>query len=73
MKYLIPFVVACLLTACDPTPDTNAGPAAASAAGGNATAVASAPASESEKETAASEEPVVPSGRVIRAGIFKAV
>jgi len=71
MKYLIPFFVAAVLTGCDRTPDTRQDPASGSGTADEATTAVSAP--EASTETQAVEENVVPHGRIIRAGIFKAV
>ena len=71
MKYLISFFVAAVLAGCDRTPDASQNPASGSGIGNETTAAATAPESSTETQTA--EENVVPSGRVIRAGIFKAV
>ena len=71
MKYLISFFVAAILAGCDRTPDASQNPASGSGIGNETTAAATAPESSTETQTA--EENVVPSGRVIRAGIFKAV
>ena len=71
MKYLISFFVAAVLVGCDRTPDASQNPASGSGIGNETTAAATA--SESSTETQNAEDNVVPSGRVIRAGIFKAV
>ena len=71
MKYLISFFVAAVLAGYDRTPDASQNPASGSGIGNETTAAATAPESSTETQTA--EENVVPSGRVIRAGIFKAV
>ena len=71
MKYLISFFVAAVLAGCGRTPDASQNPASGSGIGNETMAAATA--SESSTETQTAEENVVPSGRVIRAGIFKAV
>ena len=67
MKYFIPFFVAAVLTGCDQTPDTNQDPTSSSGTDDETAAP------EASRETQAAEGHVVPRGRVIRAGIFKAV
>jgi len=71
MKYLISFIVVAVLTGCNRTPDASQGPTSNSGAGDKTTTIGSVP--EASTEMQAAEENVVPSGRVIRAGIFKAV
>jgi len=71
MKYLILFVVVAVLTGCDRIPDASQGPTSNSGTGDEATTAGSDP--EASTEILAVEKNVVPSGRVIRAGIFKAV
>jgi hypothetical protein len=71
MKYLIPFFVVAVLTACDPTPDNSKEPVSNSGAGDETTAAGAVP--EASTETQPTGQKVVPTSRVIRAGIFKAV
>ncbi|MEN8207539.1 MAG: DUF3859 domain-containing protein [Pseudomonadota bacterium] len=69
MKHLIPFIIVAVLTGCDRTPDTSQEPPSDSGAGDETTAAATA--ADTSTETQAPND--VPKGRVIRAGIFKAV
>jgi hypothetical protein len=71
MKYLIPFLLVAALTSCDPTPDTSQD--LTSHSGSDDEAMAAAAALEASTEKQAAERHVVPSGRVMRAGIFEAV
>jgi len=71
MKYLIPFLVAAVLTGCDRTPDPSQDPAGNAGTGDEAMAADAA--LQASTETQVAGENVVPSGRIIRAGIFKAV
>lgn len=71
MKYLTPLFVVAILAGCDPTPDASQSPISHSSTGEKSAAIAIVP--QDPTETQAAKENIVPSSRVIRAGIFKAV
>lgn len=71
MIYLIPLIIVAILTGCDRTPDASRDITSSSGTGDETTTAGIAP--EASIKTQAVEENIIPSGRVIRAGIFKAV